>query len=154
MTKIRFISSKDIEGLTKFFNIISADRQIKKFFHPHPFTEKQARKICLKEGIKEDLYFMAVKNNEITGYAMLRGWDEGYDIPSFGICIRPDYQGQGIGKLLTQFAIEFSKKKKAPKIILKVYKNNFPAYNLYRQIGFEFTGETEDRKQWIGYLKL
>ena len=104
--KIRHISSEDTNKLADFFNGISTDETIKNFFHPHPFTKEYAEKICSKKGIKEDLYFVAKGNNEIIGYAMLRGWDEGYDIPSFGICVHPRHQRKGIGKKLTHHAID------------------------------------------------
>ena len=49
-----------------------------------------AKKIATYEG--DDLYFLQIKDNEIAGYAMLRGWDEGYTIPSLGIALHPDFQ--------------------------------------------------------------
>lgn len=154
MMDLRLISKNDTEKLSVFFSEIYSDSIIKKFFHPHQFTEEEARKICNELSQKKDLYFIALKKEKVVGYGMLRGWDEGYDIPSFGICVHPNYQGQGIGKAITCYAIKLSKEKKAEKIMLKVYKENIPAYELYKKIGFDFTGETEDKKQWVGYLKI
>lgn len=154
MANIRLIKPGDNKKLADLFSIISRDEIIKKFFHPHPLTKEHAEKICQEANKRKDLYFIAINNNEATGYAMLRGWDEGYDIPSFGICVHPSYQGRGTGKELTNYAIKLCKEKKSKKMMFKVYKDNLIACELYKKIGVDFKGETHDKKQWIGYLNL
>jgi len=154
MANIRLIKPGDNKKLADFLSIISRDDNIKKFFHPHPLTKEQAEKICQAASQRKDLYFIAVEGNKIIGYAMLRGWDEGYDTPSFGICVRPEYQGRGIGKKLTNYAFDLCREKKSKKMMLKVYKDNLVACKLYKKIGFNFTNETDDKKQWVGYLNL
>jgi ribosomal protein S18 acetylase RimI-like enzyme len=43
-----------------------------------------------------------LQGSRIVGYGMLRGWDEGYSVPSLGILVRAEACGQGIGKLLME----------------------------------------------------
>lgn len=150
--KIKKIESKDKNKLIKFFEDLENNSIIKEFFHPHPFNKSYAEKISGYKG--KDFYFIALDKINIIGYAMLRGWDDGYEIPSFGICIHPDSQGRGVGRKMTEYAIDYCKKKKSPKLMLKVYKNNNAAYKLYKGLNFYFTDETKDKKQWIGYLDL
>jgi len=151
---IRKIKSGDEEILSNFFEVINSDEGTVNFFHPHPFTKKYAKLLVAKIKKSKDLYFIVIRKNKIVGYSMLRGWDEGYNTPSFGICIHPEYQWQGLGKLLTDYTLKKAKGKKADKVMLKVYKNNEKAYQLYEKIGFEFSKETEDKKQWVGFLNF
>ena len=62
-----------------------------KFFHPHPFTTEAARERAAYTG--KDLYYVVIEGDEILGYGMLRGWDEGYEVPSLGIVIHPAHRG-------------------------------------------------------------
>ncbi len=152
--EIRKIKSGDKDSLSDFFERINNDEKAANFFHPHPLTKKYAKELVGKIKKSKDLYFIVVQKNKIVGYSMLRGWDEGYNIPSFGICIHPEYQGQGLGKLLTDYTLNKAKEKKADKVMLKVYKNNKKAHQLYEKIGFEFSKETKDKKQWVGFLNF
>ena len=87
------VSPSWAEKLAQFFSAIVVNKD-DLYFHPHPFTSEMAKKIAKYEG--DDLYFLQIKDNEITGYAMLRGWDEGFTIPSLGIVIHPDFRNQGL----------------------------------------------------------
>ncbi len=83
------VSPSWVEKLVQFFKDIVTNKD-DLYFHPHPLTHEMAKKIATYEG--DDLYFLQIKDNEIAGYAMLRGWDEGYTIPSLGIALHPDFQ--------------------------------------------------------------
>ena len=136
----RIIKESDAEELYTFFQ--EADTTFKKFFHPHPFDMETLRQICTS---KKDHYFVMTLHQKIIGYAMLRLF--GYDIPSFGCCIRTGYEGRGFGYLLTVWTIDQAKKLGYKKIILKTYKKNLPAITIYKKAGFKIVGETEDKKQ-------
>ena len=49
-------------------------------FHPHPFTAEEAEARARYSG--RDLYYVAVADGRALAYGMLRGWDEGYAVPS------------------------------------------------------------------------
>ncbi len=104
-------------------------------FSPHDFNEETAKKICNYDG--KDEYYFLLHEGKVIGYGMLRGWDEGYDIPSLGICIDPDFSGKGLGLTLMYHLISCSKLRAAKKIILKVKKNNLAAIALYKKVGFK-----------------
>jgi [ribosomal protein S18]-alanine N-acetyltransferase len=84
---------------------------------------------------------------------MLRGWDEGYDVPSLGIAVHPESRGQGLGELLMHFLHCAARRKGAREIMLKVYKENTAAYQLYLRLGYRFDGE-EQKGQLVGRLAL
>ena len=84
-----------VKKLAQFFKDIVANKD-DVYFHPHPLTYKTAKSIATYEG--NDLYLLQIKDNKIAGYAMLRGWDDGYSIPSLGIVIHPNFRRQGLAQ--------------------------------------------------------
>src|SRR5512138_3967572 len=60
-------------------------------FHPHPFTEAAAVERCQYVG--DDAYCVAIANGAVLAYGMLRGWEEGYAVPSLGIAVDPSARG-------------------------------------------------------------
>jgi ribosomal protein S18 acetylase RimI-like enzyme len=119
------------------------------YFHPHPFTYENALKIANYDG--NDLYFLQTMDKVIVGYGMLRGWDEGFQVPSLGIIIHPTYRNQGFGKKFIEFLHNQARIKGSAKIRLKVYRDNTRALRLYKSLGYSFKNNSN---QLIGYYKL
>ena len=71
------------------------------------------------------------------GLCMLRGWDEGYKIPSFGILVDYRCKALGLGRRMTEFAIAKARELGCPSIRLSVYSSNTYAIGLYRSLGFK-----------------
>lgn len=107
------------------------------FFHPHALTDTEARRLCSYSG--EDLYYVLVENEQVLAYGMLRGWDEGFEIPSLGIATLASARGSGLGTLLVRFLHAAARRRGARKVILKVYKKNPAAKKLYERLGYSFT---------------
>jgi len=137
------------EPLSIFFQWLK-DSGETHYFAPHPFTKEMAQCIARYEG--KDLYYLLVDDLEILGYGMLRGWEEGYEIPSLGIFIHPNVRKCGFGQLMMHFLHSVSKYKGAPKVRLSVHPENQDAVRLYEKIGYHFTEEHEGRK--VGFLSL
>ena len=138
-----------IETLTSFFEMIKKKGE-DQYFHPHAFNKKKAEQLGYYKG--NDLYFLQTSKYEICGYGMLRGWDEGYSVPSLGIIIHPDYRGKGLGKKFMTFLHNQAKQKGAKQIALKAYPGNKSAIALYKKMGYIFKKKKEG--QLPGYLKL
>ena len=143
------VSSSWVPKLAQFFKDIIANRD-DVYFHPHPFTCEMARKIATYRG--DDLYFLQIKDNEIAGYAMLRGWDDGFTIPSLGIVIHSAFRNQGLGIEFMRFLHNQVRAKGASKVRLKVYSDNAAARNFYKKLGYSFSDEGSD--PLIGYYEL
>ena len=137
------------EKLAQFFTALVVNKD-DLYFHPHPLTYEMAKKIATYEG--DDLYFLQIKDNKIAGYAMLRGWDEGYAIPSLGIVIHPDFRNQGLSIEFMEFLHNQARAKGATRVRLKVYSKNAGALHLYESLGYYFTDEKNG--QLIGYYEL
>ena len=82
--------------------------------------------------------------NKIIGYGLLRGWDEGYDIPSLGIMIDSSYRGKGLSYQMMEYLHKAAKEKNASQIRLTVYKQNNKAISLYKKLGYTFSEKNEE----------
>jgi ribosomal protein S18 acetylase RimI-like enzyme len=100
------------------------------------------------------VYFAAVLDGHLAGYGMLRGWDEGYAIPSFGVAVGIRFRGTGIGRGLLRYAISRARRRGAASMILKVHPENANAKHLYESEGFTFDPVPVDGEQLRGTLLL
>ena len=83
---------------------------------------------------------------------MLRGWEEGHEIPSLGIVMDAAWRGRGYGRLLMEFLHATARRRGARQIRLKTYPDNVCALGLYRKLGYVFGGE--EKGQLVGTLTL
>ena len=116
-----------------------------KLFHPHPFTVETIEALANHE--RKDLYYILTERESIIGYAMLRGWDEGYEIPSLGIAIHPLARKRGLGALFMHFLHVLAYQRGAKQVRLRVYAHNLKAIQFYKKLGYQFQPIEED-----GYL--
>lgn len=129
-----------------FFNSINDG-----YFTPHPFNEGQIDKIIKED---KDLYYFAIFENRIISYGMLRGWSEGYSIPSLGIYIDEKYRGIGLGKMFMNFLHASAKLHGAKEVRLTVIKTNISAISLYKKIGYSFGENCINDNKLVGYINI
>jgi ribosomal-protein-alanine N-acetyltransferase len=114
-------------------------------FDPFALDADQARKLALETG--EDAYYLGRRGVLAVGFSMLRGFDEGYSIPSFGVFVDHRHHGQGIGRELTAWTIAQARRRGCPAVRLTVYATNLAACRLYESLGFlEQARHSVDRK--------
>lgn len=138
------------EAIAGFFEHLH-ESGVATHFHPHPFTRQTARERALYVG--KDVYCVAIAAGEVLGYGMLRGWDDGFAIPSLGIATHSRARGAGIGRMIMEYLHVEARRRGAPKIRLRVHPDNQAAQRLYRSLGYEFQTEL-DRGQLLGFLTL
>jgi ribosomal protein S18 acetylase RimI-like enzyme len=148
--EVHVLGPAHADALARFFEVLKA-HGIDKTFHPHPLTAEAALELTHYAG--KDLYFVLRKGGDVMGYAMLRGWDEGYEVPSLGICLHPHARSQGLARLLMDFLHVAAQRRGAKKIRLRVCRDNKPAITLYRSLGYELT-EDRDLRYLLGFLDL
>lgn len=112
----------------------NADERITEQFDPFPLTPDVAVRIAVRPRLDE--YFALAYTDRLVGLSMLRGADEGYEVPSFGILIDRSSQGRGLGRLLTERTLAAARDRGAPAVRLSVYAENRPAIRLYESLGF------------------
>lgn len=145
----KIVTRQWVEKLAQFFEDIIAKKE-DDFFHPHPLNLEAAKEIASFHG--QDLYFLQIRINQIAGYGMLRGWDEGYSVPSLGIAIHPSFRRQGLAKKFMDFMHDQARGRGAKKVRLTVYANNIYALQLYRNFGYSFSDEKDG--QVVGFFEL
>ena len=147
--EFRIVDKTWEEPLAEFFRILTeaGDDQ---YFHPHPFTDEEAKRLAQYSG--KDLYYILVEGDKVLGYGMLRGWDEGYEVPGLGIVTHPSVRGMGLGKLFMRFLHAAARRRGASKVRLKVYPDNTTAIKLYKGLGYTF--QAEEAGQLVGFIDL
>ncbi len=131
---IRQVQHTDIEELTHFLeenNRPDTTRQ----FHPFPLTRETACEIARMGRL--DRFYVTISKGTIVGLCMLRGWDAGFDIPSFGILVDHRYHCIGLGRHMTEFAIAEAKRLGCGSVRLTVYASNVRSVRLYLSLGFK-----------------
>lgn len=148
---LKRLRSEHTHALTALFSVIRSDPSAESF-HPHEFSSADAARITAYAG--RDVYAgYFAGNGDLIAYGMLRGIDEGYQIPSLGIYVAPVARGQGVSRKVMNGLHEFARRDLgATRVMLKVYSDNLPALNLYKRIGYEF-GDSRDR-ELVGYFSL
>jgi GNAT superfamily N-acetyltransferase len=104
-------------------------------FDPFPLTAAEAERIALQA--RRDAYFVASLRDELVAMSMLRGLDEGFEVPSFGIFVDRAHHGGGIGRRLTTWTVEEAGRRGYPAVRLSVYASNAGALHIYRSLGFD-----------------
>jgi ribosomal protein S18 acetylase RimI-like enzyme len=130
---VELIAPRHTEPLIAFFerNAVPA---VEGTFDPFPLSAKQARAIASRTG--KDLYYALLLAGAMVGFSMLRGFDEGYEEPSFGIFVDHHHQGEGLGRRLTSWTIEQAWSIDCPAVRLSVYSHNKAAKRIYDSLGF------------------
>lgn len=139
------------EGLQQFFQDLKAGGD-DVFFSPHPTDADSIRRIAAHDG--KDLYYLLVEQGKVLGYGLLRGWDEGYQIPSLGLAIHPSARGQGLGKMLMDLLHLLASRRGADKVRLRVRTNNEKALNLYKSLDYSFEEDTNQPGFLVGFKNL
>jgi ribosomal protein S18 acetylase RimI-like enzyme len=146
------VGPDDGHDLGEFFEALASDPDTPRLFHPHPLTRAYARELCGRVGRMRDGYFLAWFAGRIVAYWMLRGWDEGYAVPSFGVAVHPLARGLRLGAAALEHAISVSRERGAEKLRLTVYRSNARALRVYRRFGFVFQDKNE--QELVGLLDL
>ncbi len=132
--KIKLVGKADFEDLAALFENNNVE-SVTRFFTPFTLTRETAQEIA--QGEHRDRYYLGLADDRIIGFSMLRGWDEGYDVPSFGMFIDRQHQARGYGQQLLDLTIAAARQLGCEHIRLSVSTGNRPAYHLYQSRGFK-----------------
>ena len=130
----RLINTEDFKTLVHFFEQ-NNKHEITRQFTAFPLTSDTAYKIACTDHM--DRYYFACWHEHTIALLMLRGWDQGFEIPSFGILVDHHYRGFGLGRQITEFGISEARNLGCQSIRLSVYASNVHAVRLYLFLGFQ-----------------
>ena len=141
----RALAASDATGIAELFERCRDHRDLA-FFHPFPLTEETARRLTQERRL--DRYYVADASSAIVGLSMLRGWDEGYEVPSFGVMVDPAWHGRGAGSALTDFTIAAASELGCTSVRLSVYEVNLRAITMYVRRGFVEVSRESVIRDW------
>ena len=118
-----------------------SEEYLKHFIPFAEYSEAYLNKILSEKGL--DKYFGLFLKKDLIGFYMLRGFDKGYEIPSYGVWISSKYANKGLSTLTLYHAFAFCKLNGIKTLMLKVHPDNSTAKNLYEKLGFKQTGFDE-----------
>ncbi|MFZ5491087.1 MAG: GNAT family N-acetyltransferase [Pseudomonadota bacterium] len=142
--EIRIPRQEQEPALVEFFSTLTAAGE-DAHFHPHALTPEAAHERCTYIG--KDLYYVILEKQKVLGYGMLRGWDNGHQVPSLGIALRASERGSGLAAMFVHFLHTAARRHGANRVILNVYRSNVAAIRLYKKLGYTLTdnGDTQLR---------
>jgi RimJ/RimL family protein N-acetyltransferase len=148
--KIEKLEAKHADSFSRLLQ--GSDKEYSMYFVPFSFETETIKKL-LQDAV-DDKYFGIFVDSTLVGFYMLRGFDEGFEIPSYGVWIAKEYSGFGLSQLTLQHAISYCKLNGIEKIMLKVHKDNLIAKNIYEKFGFVQEGFDEKINNIIYYKNL
>ena len=123
-----------------------------KYFVPFTFDSDTIYRIL--DNLKKDSFWGIFVVDKLVGFYMLRGFDEGYDIPSYGVWISKEYSNKGLSKFTLQHASSYCKINQIKKIMLKVHPGNTAAKTTYENFGFHQEGFDSKNNNLIYYKEI
>lgn len=110
------------------------------------FTDPWTKENFEKElQLKFSHFFVCKEKENVLGYIVF--WSIGEEGNIMNIAVKKEYRGIGIGKMLLNYIIEFSRERNIKQIFLEVREKNLIAKKLYRSLGFKIN---QIRKNFYG----
>ncbi|MFC5470990.1 GNAT family N-acetyltransferase [Cohnella suwonensis] len=139
---IRPFTREDTAIVHRYFEHLS--ERTRAFFPGYPFTREEAERLTGDDVDQSDTrrFLASVQSPEeetMIGYVFYWDWDK--KVPWFGISVRDDYQGIGLGKKMMDFSIAEAKRHHKGGILLTTRKDNASGQALYKRSGFEMIGD-------------
>ncbi|MFN3966884.1 MAG: ribosomal protein S18-alanine N-acetyltransferase, partial [Endomicrobiia bacterium] len=106
--------------------------EIEKDSFPDPWTKENFEK---ELQLKFSNFFVCKEDGNVLGYVVF--WSMNDEGNIMNIAVKKEYRGKGVGKMLINHIIEFSKTKNIKQIFLEVREKNFIARKLYESFGFK-----------------
>jgi len=145
--EIKKLNKEDAEALEEFFASLSPSTI--RLFSFNPLPPDYAFHFTQRDDIT---CFTAKIDGRIVGYVW---WEPNSSpMPTLGICVQDEYQGNGIGKALLGRLIEEARRLNKRGLRLTVMKENKIAISLYLGAGFEPVAEYVDSKGPSLIMKL
>lgn len=107
-------------------------------FQPFPFDAISLRKTICQ--VKRDRFWGIFVDSALAGFFMLRGFDAGFLIPSYGVYISKPFSRKGLSTFALQFVLSWCRLQSIRTLMLKCHPGNRRALKLYRAYGFEERG--------------
>lgn len=137
--RARRLVAADAAAILNLLRTQSADYL--RFFHALPREEPALQRVLME--CRNDVYHGLFEEGALVGLFMLRGWDAGYEVPSFGLFIAEEARGRGYLHLTLSMAAQLCRDARATRFMAKIHPDNL-APRAARRLHLVATGvETE-----------
>lgn len=133
---IRPLAIEDAPALSSFLQ--SQTTGYARFFRPFGFDANTIADVLANA--RQDVLMGLYWQEQMVGFFMLRGWNEGYAVPSFGILIDESYRGCGLEMLSLETAKIICRLRGASRLMIKMHPDNISAKGVARKTGFVQSG--------------
>lgn len=120
-------------------NLLSRQRkEYLRHFHPFDFSLDGVKAEISKAS--KDRYWALWNSSGLIGFFMLRGLDDGYSRPSFGVMIDEKHSRQGLAGKALAHSVDWCVQNGIQRVMLKVAEENIAAVRAYERAGFVTIG--------------
>lgn len=148
MINLKKINKSEIKEISQI--LFDENVEYLKYFDPF-ISQEQFIQDFLKSS--NDIYLKILNNKTFIGFVTLRGLDDGYKNPRFGIFIMEKYSNMGFGDAAIKKTLDLCKEKyNFKKIELKVNKKNHTAIKIYKDNSFKVINESSNDQIMACYL--
>jgi len=123
-----------------------------RFFRPFGYDEASIAAALAQTG--QDIYTGLFWDQQLVGFFMLRGWNEGYEVPAFGILIDERYRGYGLEMAALDTAKVICRLRNVSRLMIKMNPDNISAKGVARKTGFVQTGIEEQSGNLIYHYDI
>lgn len=122
-----------------------------RFFYAFGSGEEEIARILA--GRKRDVYSGMFWRGELAAVFMLRGWDAGYEVPSFGVLVDVKHRGRAFMRISLDVAKLICRLSGAPRLMAKIHPDNVSPRGA-RRLGLIQTGVEETSGNVIYHIEL
>ena len=142
---IRQLKSEDLPLVMEFFDQMAGDTRA--MFNRGDCNRIRAIEHLSCRNEDNQIHFAAIYKDEngiekMVGYVFL--WDTDTLIPWLGICIREDWKGHHLGRILLDFLDKYAVEQGYGGLMLTTVPANVRAHSLYTRMGFQYYGVYTD----------
>ena len=148
--EIKKLKKENIPALLK--ELSDEKPEYLKYFTAFVISQKSFEEQLTK--VIDDKFFGVFYEEQIVGFYMLRGFDAGYVVPSYGVVISSRFSNRGLSKLTLYHAFSVCTLNNVEKLMLKVHPENKFAKRLYESLGFIRTGFDDKNGNYIYHKTL
>jgi RimJ/RimL family protein N-acetyltransferase len=123
-----------------------------RFFRPFGYDEASIAAALAQTG--QDIFTSLFWDQQLVGFFMLRGWNEGYEVPAFGILIDERYRGYGLEMAALDTAKVICRLRNVSRLMIKMHPDNISAKGVARKTGFVQTGIEEQSGNLIYHYDI
>lgn len=122
-----------------------------RFFYAFGFGEEEIARILAAR--RRDIYSGMFWRGELAAFFMLRGWDAGYEVPSFGVLVGVKHRGHAFMRIALDVAKLVSRLSGAPRLMAKIHPDNVSPRGA-RRLGLVQTGFEAETGNVIYHIDL